>query len=89
MRVYEGLVFSNFAKTAEKPREELDLSGVTYAPGYITIANVSKRAHTDPEYVISNEAFAHAYHERKDVLLPVFPNQPKIENFLFYDVGSD
>ncbi len=55
MRVSERLVLSNFAKTAEKPREELDLSVATYVPGSITIGNVPQDAHTDSGYVIATK----------------------------------
>ena len=47
--------FVNFAKTAEKLREELGLSGATYVPGSITIGNVPQDAHTDSGYVIATK----------------------------------
>jgi hypothetical protein len=55
IRFSERLVLPNFAKTAEKPREELDLSVATYVPGYITIGNVPQDAHTDSGYVIATK----------------------------------
>ena len=53
IRFSERLVLSNFAKTAEKLREELGLSGATYVPGSITVGNVPQDAHTDSGYVIA------------------------------------
>ena len=40
----------------EKPIKELDLSGATYVPGYITIVDVTQSNSSDAEFVISNEA---------------------------------
>jgi hypothetical protein len=46
---------SNFAKTAEKLCEELDLFGATYVPGSITIGNVPQDVHTDSGFVIATK----------------------------------
>lgn len=55
IRFSERLVLSNFAKTAEKLCEELDLFGATYVPGSITIGNVPQDVHTDSGYVIATK----------------------------------